>query len=156
MDMGAPVETVIRICVPGAPKAWQRAGDRIVTPKGGGKQFVHHFTQANTRSEQGVLRMFAVQAMGGKPPFAGPMDLRLAVFLPIAPSWSKKKQAEARAGLIRPIGKPDFDNFLKQIDAFKGIIWIDDSQVTDQACWLRYSDQPRLVFEVRPIVLGAA
>lgn len=156
MDTGAPVETVIRIVVPGVPKAWQRAGHRIVTPKGGGKQFVGSFTQANTRSEQGVLRMFAVQAMGRKPPFTGPIDLRIAVYLPIARSWSKRKQADARADRIRPTGTPDFDNFIKQIDAFKQIIWVDDSQVTDQACWLRYSDNPRIVFEIRPLILGGA
>lgn len=155
MDAGAPGETLIRIVVPGVPKAWQRAGQRIVDAKDG-RRFVSNFTQGKTRSEQGVLRMFAVDAMEGRQPFQREIDLRIGVFMPIAPSWSKKKQAAARADLIRPTGKPDFDNFIKQVDAFKGIIWIDDSQVTDQACWLRYSDQPRIVFEIRPLTLGGA
>lgn len=156
MDAGAPAETVIKIIVPGVPKPWKRAGHRVFTPAGK-KAFVTSFTPAETRSEQGVLRMFAVQAMRGLPPFAEePIDLRIAVYLPIAPSWSKKKQAAARGGQIRPTGTPDFDNFIKMIDAFKGIVWRDDSQVTDQACWLRYSDSPRIVFEIRPIALGAA
>lgn len=155
MDGGDLGETVIRIVVPGAPKAWQRAGQRIVDAKDG-RRFVNNFTQTRTRSEQGVLRHFAIEVMRGRPPFTGPIDLRVAVYLPIARSWSKRKQAEALTDRIRPTGKPDFDNFVKQIDAFQHIVWEDDSQVTDQACWLRYSDKPRIVFEIRPLLLGAS
>lgn len=156
MDGGAPVETVIRIVVPGTPKPLERNRHRIITPKGR-PAFVGNYLPVKSRNEQAVIRDFAAQAMGGKPPMEGPIDLRVAVYLPIAASWSKKKQAAARAGTIRPTSKPDFDNFVKlACDSLSTLAFRDDSQVTDAAVFKRYSDNPRLVIEVRPIALEPA
>jgi Holliday junction resolvase RusA-like endonuclease len=155
MGGGAPIETVIRIIVPGTPKPLERNRHRIITPKRR-PAFVGNYLPAKSRNEQAVIRDFAALAMNGRPPIEGPVDLRLAVYLPIAPSWSKKKQEAARAGYIRPTARPDIDNFVKlAMDAAKSIVWRDDSQVTDAAMWKRFSDTPRLVIEIRPIVLAA-
>lgn len=150
MDGGAPVETVIRIVVPGAPKAWQRAGHRIIAPKGK-KAFVSSYTPAQTRSEQGALKMFAAQAMQGRPPLTGALDLRFAAYFPVPPSWSKKKRAAALSGEIRPTKTPDADNLIKQCDALNGVCFRDDAQITDAAMWKRFSDEPRLVIEIRRV-----
>ena len=148
-DGGNVIAPVVRILVPGVPKAWQRAGHRIARTHDG-KQFVSSFTPAQTRSEQGAMKLFAQRAMEGRPPIEGPIDLRLCAYMPIPRSWSKSKQLMARTGFLLPTGKPDFDNLAKNCgDALTGIVWRDDAQVTDAACWKRYSDQPRLLIEVR-------
>lgn len=140
----------IRIVVVGPPKAWERAGHRIVDKKDGGR-FVSTFTPTKMRREQDYIRSIAAKAMGNKAPLDGPIDLRVVAYMPVPASWSKKKQTAALADQIRPIGKPDFDNLIKSLcDAFKHVVWTDDSRVTDPAGpWKRYSSQPRLVIEVR-------
>lgn len=146
-------EQVIRIVVPGTPKALARNRHRIITPKGKAP-FVGNYLPAKSRNEQAVIRDFAAQAMGGRALLEGPIDLRIAAYLAIPPSWSKKKQQAARNDFLRPTGRPDIDNLTKQIDALKEIVWRDDAQVTDAAMWKRYSDEPRLVIEIRQIVLA--
>lgn len=156
MDGGGSIQSVIRIVVPGTPKPLERNRHRIIAPKGK-PAFVGNYLPTKSRNEQAVIRDFGAQAMGGRPPLEGPIDLRVAVYLPIAASWPKKKQQAARDGLIRPAGRPDIDNFIKlAMDAAKNIVWRDDSQVTDVAMWKRFSDQPRLVIEIRPIILVKA
>lgn len=143
----------IRLVIPGPPKAWERAGHRIVTTKTGA-QFVSSYTPAQTRHEQSFIRAVAYKAMDGHNPLKGPIDLRIVAYVPIGESWSKKKRAAALADEIRPTGKPDWDNLGKSVcDAIKGVVWNDDSQVTDpRGPYKRYSDQPRLVIEIRELV----
>lgn len=140
----------IKIIVPGVPKAWERSGARVATSKSG-KAFVSHFTPTPMRREQNNIRWAAREVMGNALPLDGPIDLRVVAYMPIPASWSNRKRAAALADQIRPIGKPDFDNLMKGLcDAFKQIVWTDDSRVTDPAGpWKRYSDRPRLHIEVR-------
>lgn len=138
----------VRFVVPGAPRPWQRAGERIAKSRSG-KQFIHHYVTKETETQESAMRLFASQAMQGRPPLEGPLDFQLAVFLAVPPSWSIKKQEAALRGELYPTGRPDLDNFAKLKDALKGIVWIDDSQVTDEHGWKRYSAEPRLVVEVR-------
>lgn len=146
--LGEPV----RVVIPGPPKAWERAGHRIVTPRTG-RQFVSTYTPAQTRHEQSFIRAVACTAMGDRSPFDCAIDLRVVAYLGVPASWSNKKRAAALADQIRPIGKPDFDNLAKSLcDALKGIVWVDDSRVTDpHGPWKRYSDRPRLVIEIRTL-----
>lgn len=53
------------------------------------------------------------------------------------------------SGLLAPATRPDFDNCSKMVDALNGIVWIDDAQVVTAVIHKRYSDQPRLVIDVR-------
>lgn len=58
----------------------------------------------------------------------------------------------AESGDIRPITKPDADNYIKAIkDALKSVIWRDDSQVVDLHISKYYSDSPRITVEVTEI-----
>jgi Holliday junction resolvase RusA-like endonuclease len=150
MDGGGIIAPVVRIVIPGVPKAWERAGHRIART-GDGKQFVSTYTPAQTRSEQGAMKLFANRAMEGRPPLDGAIDLRLCAFMPVPRSWSGRKQQAALSGEIRPTGKPDADNLLKQVDALTGIVFRDDAQITEATVWKRYSDQPRMVIEVRQV-----
>jgi len=65
-------------------------------------------------------------------PLSGPIGLGVRVYLPIPPSFSKKKRALALAGELRPTVKPDLDNLLKHLqDVAQGVFWIDDKQVVE-------------------------
>lgn len=142
---------LIRIVVPGPPKALERNRTRIVNTKDG-RQFTTNYLPAQSRNGQAIIRDFAMRAMGSRAPLEGPIDLRLVAYMPIPASWSKRKQAAALADQIRPVGKPDWENLAKMCDGLNGVVWRDDSQVTDPAGpWKRYSDRPRLVIEVRAL-----
>jgi Holliday junction resolvase RusA-like endonuclease len=64
--------------------------------------------------------------------------------MPQAMAKSKLKSQSAEAGVIRPLTKPDVDNFAKVIDALNGIVWPDDNQVVELTVEKFYSSRPRL------------
>lgn len=141
----------IRILVPGPPKALERNRHRIVNTKSG-NQFVANYLPAKSRAESSAIRRFAFDAMGGRAPIEGPIELRFAAYLPIAASWSKRKREDALADRIRPAHGMDADNILKLLsDSFKELVWRDDRQVTEIHGGKRYSDRPRLSIEVRSL-----
>ncbi|WP_337032468.1 RusA family crossover junction endodeoxyribonuclease [Paenibacillus illinoisensis] len=80
----------------------------------------------------------------------GPLGMVLTVYRSTPKSFSKKKAAQAEAGQIRPITKPDVDNYLKGVkDALKGVIWKDDSQVVEVFAQKRYSARPRIEVKIK-------
>ncbi len=102
----------------------------------------HVYTPEKTRDYEAALKYAAKQAMGSRPPLEGPLEMRMKVVVPIAPSWPKKRQAAARAGTEWPTKKPDLDNFMKTIDACNLIVWVDDSQIVKTSIEKRYGDKP--------------
>jgi Holliday junction resolvase RusA-like endonuclease len=65
-------------------------------------------------------------------PLPGPLMLGVKAYLPIPKSKSKKWQAAALSGDIRPTTKPDLDNCLKHLkDVCKEVFWQDDKQVVE-------------------------
>ena len=66
----------------------------------------------------------------------------------VPPSWTRKRRDDALAGVIRPTGKPDYDNIGKVVDALNGIVWVDDSQIVDARIRKLYDERARLVIEV--------
>ena len=144
-------EAAVRFVLPGVPRALQRNRHRVVTKKDGG-QFVANYLPAQSRAEQGAVRLFAQQAMGGRPPLDGPIEMRMTAFMPVPASWSRKKSAAALAGEIRPIGKPDASNILKNVeDGMRQVCYRDDSQIVAVHVWKFFSDKPRTVVELRVI-----
>lgn len=82
----------------------------------------------------------------------GPLLLEVKVFKPTLKSFSKKKAAAAESGELRPVTKPDVDNYVKGIkDALKQIIWNDDSQVVDLYVSKWYSETPRIEVTVKKV-----
>ncbi len=145
-----------RFVLPGVPKALQRNRHRVVKTKAGG-QFVANYLPAQSRAEQGAVRLFAQQAMQGRPPVDGPVELRMTAFMPVPASWSKKKQAQALSGELRPIGKPDASNLLKQIeDGLSNICVRDDSCIVSVHVWKYFSDTPRVVVQLYRVEPEAA
>jgi Holliday junction resolvase RusA-like endonuclease len=107
------------------------------------------YTPEKTRNFESNLLLAAQDVMAGRPPIEGPLYVRVEAHFPIPQSWSKKKQAGALLGVLRPTTRPDWENIAKMLDAFNKIVWIDDAQVVDGIIVKRYSDRPRLRVEVK-------
>jgi Holliday junction resolvase RusA-like endonuclease len=127
------------------------------TPLGKGRpRFVRAtgraFTPEKTRNFESNLLLAAQDVMAGRPPIEGPLCVRVEAHFPIPQSWSKKKQAGALLGVLRPTTRPDWENIAKMLDAFNKIVWIDDAQVVDGIIIKRYSDRPRLRVEVKEFI----
>lgn len=119
-------------------------------------QFVRTFTDAQTRTYEGRLSDAAAEAMDGHPLIEGPVLLKLVATFGVPASWSKRKQADALTGIIRPTGRPDWENIAKLTDALNGIVWRDDAQVVTATVRKVYGERPGLAIEVVPIVHGTA
>lgn len=87
-------------------------------------------------------------------PMTDMLALTINVYRSIPKSMSKKKRELAIKELLRPISRPDLDNYVKVKDALNGIIWKDDSQVVRIIANKYYSEMPRIEFEIFPIGIG--
>jgi Holliday junction resolvase RusA-like endonuclease len=106
------------------------------------------FLDSKTRNMMTWVKVCAIEQVG-QPCLEGPLTLSVEVTVPIPASWSKKKQAMALAGLIRPTGKPDASNRIKMLeDALNQVVWKDDSQLVDVRLVKRYGTTPGAVLEV--------
>ena len=82
----------------------------------------------------------------------GALSVRIKIYREIPKSTTKKDRALISEGIKRPITKPDTDNYVKSVlDALNGIIFKDDSQVTDLYASKFYSDNPRVEVHVQEI-----
>jgi Holliday junction resolvase RusA-like endonuclease len=137
------------ITLEGEPRGWARPRVRVVTPKSG-SAFASFFMDAKTRAFEKALKWQAKAAMKAQPPIEGPVSVRVIAAMAVPSSWSNKKRDAALAGTVRPTGKPDWDNFAKMLDAFNGIVWVDDAQIVDGSVSKIYSEVPLLRVEIRP------
>ena len=109
----------IRFTIILEPKSQKRARSRGFIIKGGGKHGqdiarAQTYTHEDQRTEQNKL-MALMYEHRPPVPFQGPVTLGMRAFLPIPKSKSKKWQAAAITGEIRPTTKPDTDNLVKQM-----------------------------------------
>lgn len=107
------------------------------------------FTPAKTRRYEDLIRLEAGRVMEGRDQLQGPTAVRIRAYMqtPQAIAKHKAKGPAAEAGELRPITKPDADNFAKVIDALNGIVWPDDNQVVELTVSKFYSTRPRLELE---------
>ena len=69
------------------------------------------------------------------------MHVDITFYLGIPVSWTKEKRMLAAQDKIRPTGRPDVDNLVKSVtDAVLGLLWVDDSIITDLTARKRYTD----------------
>ena len=142
-------ELPIVIRLAGAPVAKGRARSRLVKGKGAAP-FIQTYSPEKTRKYEDKLRYAAQMVMGDRVPLEGALAITVTAALPIAPSWSKKKQAAARAGEIWPTSRPDADNYLKAAkDGLNQVVYRDDSQVVIVTVVKVYSERPELLIVVR-------
>ncbi len=131
----------IAFTVPGVPVAWGRAG--VTTRQA--KSFAQHYTPKKTRRYEASVRAAGMAAMGTLRPCRDAVQMTLVAFVPIPKSWSRRKRAQALAGLVYPLTRPDLDNYEKAVaDALNGVVYVDDSQICDVVKSKRYSDEPRV------------
>lgn len=119
-------------------------------------KFPRMHTPQRTIDFERLVAAEARKTMASAVALSGPLQIVLDMYLPIRPSWTRKRQEMARQGLERPIsGGLDWDNLAKSVcDAFNGIVWQDDSQIVDGRCRKFYADEPRIVARVRTLDLG--
>lgn len=94
--------------------------------------------------EENLVALLHHHPLRPSAPLEGQLRLDMTALMPIAASWSKKKQAQARAGTLRPTGRPDRGNMLKLAeDALEQAGWLkDDSMVVEGDVAKRYDDVP--------------
>lgn len=141
------MSNVIKFTVPGAPVG---KGRPKVSTRGG--KFAKMYTPEKTANYETMVALAAQQAMVGRTLLSGPVEVQMAILLPIPASWSKKKQAAAIAGQVYPTKKPDADNVVKAIfDGINGVVWNDDVQACDIVVRKRYAETPGVEVLVSPI-----
>lgn len=131
----------IAFTIPGEAVPWARAGAR-------GAQ---RFTPPKQRSYAGALKMFCQNAMRGRAPLDGPVELSvLAIY-----AWPKSMSPRKRAlpGAEWKTSRPDVDNLAKIVaDALNTVAWGDDAQVASKHEWKKYGDVPCLQVRIRSLL----
>lgn len=116
--------------------------------------FVTTYTPEKTREYENRVAIEARIAMRGMEPMTRPVKIDIQIFLPIPASYTKAKAQSCREGKTVPTKKPDWENVAKSVcDAFNGVVWLDDSQVTDAHVSKRFSDSPCVVASVTELDL---
>lgn len=132
----------LEFTIPGRPTAWQRS----VTSKG------VRYTPPDMRAAQKFIKQLATIAMLPAQPMVGPLRLEVLCIYAIPPSWTKAKQATARAGKVWKTTTPDHDNLVKQIsDALNGIAYADDAQIVVSQVGKRYGYPERTEVRIRQL-----
>jgi Holliday junction resolvase RusA-like endonuclease len=137
----------VTIILHGEPVAWARTrlGPRGVP-----------FNPIKQRNNAATLRMAAQEAMAGRALFDCAVRIDVSAEFGIPASWSKRKQAAAAVGEIRPAKRPDLSNVIKQLeDAFNGVVFRDDCLIVEMSARKLFSGSPRLVVTVEPIIIAA-
>lgn len=134
---------MIRFTVYGEPVA---QGRPRASTKGG---FVRMYDPKKSKDYKDYVRLAAAEHAPAAL-LEGPLGMVLTVYRSTPKSFSKKKAELAEVGEIRPVSKPDVDNYLKGVkDALKGVIWKDDSQVVEVFAQKRYSARPRIEVKIK-------
>jgi Holliday junction resolvase RusA-like endonuclease len=143
---------MIRICIDGFAQA-MRAPQGVITPplpkQMRDKHFVKMYSPAEVKKWQYNAHRLAIDQMKGKTPLAGMLNVSVKVYLPVPKSMSRKKTEMALSGRLRPITRPDADNYSKSIcDSMTGVLWLDDAQIVSLRVDKWYADKPRVEIEV--------
>lgn len=110
------------------------------------------FTPTPTVNAEAWVKQCAVNQVG-QPCLEGPLDVDVDIAVEVPASWSKRKQAQALVGLVRPTGKPDIDNCTKILmDALNKIVWRDDAQVVGLLVRKRYAAEAVTLLTIRRAV----
>lgn len=137
--------------VPGPPQGKGRLRHRVVRSRANPMGYASGYTPAKTiRYEEQIGALARLQWR--QAPVEGPVFLCVVAYLLIPQSFSRAKRQSAISGDLRPVKKPDWDNFGKVCsDALNKIIFKDDSQVADAVVRKFYSETPRLHITILPI-----
>ena len=88
-------------------------------------------------------------------PHDGPVRISMVIRCSVPKSFGKRKRAQALAGDIRPMVKPDIDNVLKSVlDALEGVVYLRDSQVVSIDCERYYDASDYIAIAVSTLPLS--
>lgn len=128
------------IVIPGKPCAWQRA-------RSNGKVRFDSPEQARNKL---TISQIGAEAMRGRAPLTGPLELVVAAFWPYPKSISEKKRRAYGTQFFT--SRPDGDNVAKLLgDALNNIVWRDDAQIVTLQVTKRYGVIPQTVIRVIPL-----
>ena len=132
--------------VPQERPKFARVGNRVIT-----------YDPPKSKKYKNIVKLWAtnqLKRIDGFKMFDSAICVEVTFYLRIPPSWPKKKRIEAECGTMRPIKKLDLDNLYKGLtDALTGIVWKDDSVITDASIHKRYTaDTERAEITIREVV----
>jgi Holliday junction resolvase RusA-like endonuclease len=123
----------VRFSLSGIPVGQGRVRSRLVRPADPREpEFIQHYPAPATVQYQRAIAKVARIAMGSRPLLSGALRLVIVAVFPVPPSWRRAERRAALAGYLRHAVRPDADNLAKAVmDAMKGVVWRDDTQVAD-------------------------
>lgn len=127
------------IIIPGEPCAQGRP--RFSTAGG----YVKAYDPAKSRNYKAFVKLITQEEMKkqGWRYTELPIRVRIAAYMGVPASKSKKFKQAAILGEERPTKKPDVDNIFKSVtDAMSGIAYKDDKQIVSASIEKFYSDVP--------------
>jgi len=120
---------MLKFTVDGTPVAWSRTrvalDHRAVAPR---MRFFNTQRMREWKRQLASAAALAVRKGNWRKLESEPIGLIVVVRIPMPVSWSKAKRIQNDAAPCT--SKPDCDNLVKVTDAFSGIVWRDDAQVT--------------------------
>lgn len=115
-------------------------------------RFIRVYDPPKTAKFKRELKQLARLEMRGKNKFDSAISVTIRFFRKVQKSVSKKEHARRTKGYVRPIVKPDLDNYIKStLDALNGIIWTDDATIVELNTSKWYADDPRIEIEVKEL-----
>jgi Holliday junction resolvase RusA-like endonuclease len=137
--------TFMRFVFSGDPKAKGRPRGRAVTPGGGGKPFVHMYTDEQTEQYEGdivaqvkdQLRRWANDAS-----IVGELTLPIKGRVICSLRFNMRRPASLPKKVQFPLKKPDIDNLVKSVldGIVKSNVLNDDNVITDCFAVKRFAD----------------
>lgn len=133
------------IIIPGEPQPQLRPRARVA-----GKRVIMYDPPKSRKYKEFVKRMAKQQWPNDPTPAA--ISLKIDIYRPIPKSTSKVRTKKKEEKEIRPIVRPDVDNYAKTIlDGLNGIVFKDDSQIVDMRVRKFYSINPRVEISVKEL-----
>lgn len=134
---------ILSITIPGIPVA---KGRPRISSNG---KFPRVFTPAKTRRYEDLIASEAATAMGERIPLDEPVSMIVTAYVAMPKSLKGQRRLDAVEGTLKPVTRPDADNYAKAaLDGCNAILFRDDSLVTDLIVRKRYSERPRLTITV--------
>lgn len=119
-----------------------------------GKQSIRHrkvgnfcraYTHPDTVAAMEEIKMHARNQLKGFEPYDKAIFMELDAFITPPESWTKRKKADAIAGLVHMDAKPDMSNVTKLVeDALNGIVFCDDKKIVGFTCNKYYAEKPAI------------
>ncbi len=132
-----------RLVIPGEPVSKGRPKFRNI--KTATSEFVSTYTPKKTARYEDRVRYAAQQEWNRELLRDTALFMRVLVYRAIPASFSKAKTQAALHGSVRPITRPDHDNYSKiACDALNEIVYADDSAIVDCQTQKFYALSPRL------------